>query len=138
MGTNVDYSIFNPFPSQSYYHPYCLISNYDNQTNVVDCWEGDTYVSLPDLDTTQTYVKNTWNAWVKSFVANYSSMILPDRLSPLKICTDHMIQLTDFVSTPQNISRRISSPISKLQLAFTVSEKCLTAIQHLYARIRVL
>ncbi|EEA25206.1 hypothetical protein TMatcc_006574 [Talaromyces marneffei ATCC 18224] len=72
VGTNVDYSIFNPFPSQSYYHPYCLISNYDNQTNVVDCWEGDTYVSLPDLDTTQTYVKNTWNAWVKSFVANYS------------------------------------------------------------------
>ncbi|KUL89535.1 hypothetical protein ZTR_04402 [Talaromyces verruculosus] len=72
-GTSVDYSIFNPFPSQSYYHSYCLINyNTYNATNWNDCWEGDTIVSLPDLDTTQTYVKDTWNAWVKSFVANYS------------------------------------------------------------------
>ncbi|EED21030.1 alpha-amylase, putative [Talaromyces stipitatus ATCC 10500] len=71
-GTSVDYSIFNPFPSESYYHPYCLITNYNNQTDVEDCWEGDTYVSLPDLNTTQTYVKDTWNSWAKSFVANYS------------------------------------------------------------------
>lgn len=72
-GTNVDYSIFNPFPSEIYFHPYCLISNYSNQTNVEDCWEGDTIVSLPDLDTTQTFVQDTWNSWVKSFVSNYSS-----------------------------------------------------------------
>ena len=69
----MDYSVFNPFSSSSYFHPYCLISNYDNQTNVEDCWLGDTTVSLPDLDTTSTAVRNIWYDWVADLVANYSS-----------------------------------------------------------------
>jgi alpha-amylase len=32
----VDYSVFNPFDQQSYYHTYCEVTNYDNQTNVED------------------------------------------------------------------------------------------------------
>ncbi|GES66595.1 alpha-amylase [Aspergillus terreus] len=71
-GNTVDYSVFNPFSSSSYFHPYCLISNYDNQTSVEDCWLGDTTVSLPDLDTTSTAVRNIWYDWVADLVANYS------------------------------------------------------------------
>lgn len=32
-GNCVDYSIYNPFNQQSYYHPFCLI-DYSNQTSV--------------------------------------------------------------------------------------------------------
>jgi hypothetical protein len=32
-GTCVDYSQYNPFNKQSYYHPFCLI-DYNNQTSV--------------------------------------------------------------------------------------------------------
>ncbi|KAF7165728.1 hypothetical protein CNMCM5623_009828 [Aspergillus felis] len=71
-GTSVDYSVFNPFNSSSYFHPYCLISDYSNQTNVEDCWLGDTTVSLPDLNTTETTVRTIWYDWVKALVANYS------------------------------------------------------------------
>ncbi|CAK7202232.1 hypothetical protein SEUCBS139899_004954 [Sporothrix eucalyptigena] len=71
-GTSVDYSVFTPFDSQSYFHPYCLISNYNNQTNVEDCWLGDTTVSLPDLDTTQTAVQTIWYDWVANLVSTYN------------------------------------------------------------------
>ncbi|GFF63758.1 acid alpha-amylase [Aspergillus lentulus] len=71
-GNSVDYSVFTPFGSSSYFHPYCLISDYSNQTNVEDCWLGDTTVSLPDLDTTKTAVRTIWYDWVKGLVANYS------------------------------------------------------------------
>ncbi|KAJ6089276.1 hypothetical protein N7467_004492 [Penicillium canescens] len=71
-GNSVDYSVFNPFSSSSYFHSYCLISNYDNQSNVEDCWLGDTIVSLPDVDTTQTAVQTIWYDWVAGLVSNYS------------------------------------------------------------------
>lgn len=69
----MDYSVFKPFSSSSYFHSYCLISNYDNQSNVEDCWLGDTTVSLPDLDTTQTSVQTLWYDWIADLVSNYSS-----------------------------------------------------------------
>jgi alpha-amylase len=72
----VDYSVFNPFGSSSYFHDYCLISNYDDQTNVEDCWLGDTTVSLPDLKTTASDVRAIWYDWVADLVANYSSSCL--------------------------------------------------------------
>ncbi|KAL1887106.1 hypothetical protein Sste5346_010437 [Sporothrix stenoceras] len=71
-GPNVDYSVFSPFDSQSYFHSYCEISNYDNQTNVEDCWLGDTTVSLPDLNTSLQSVQTLWYDWVKGLVSNYS------------------------------------------------------------------
>ncbi|GES59433.1 alpha-amylase A type-1/2 [Aspergillus terreus] len=71
-GSSVDYSVFNPFNSQDYFHSFCLIENYDNQTQVEDCWLGDDTVSLPDLDTTKTDVQNMWYDWVGELVANYS------------------------------------------------------------------
>jgi hypothetical protein len=69
----VDYSVFAPFSSSSYFHPYCLISNYDDQSNVENCWLGDTTVSLPDLDTTQSSVQTLWNNWIGDLVSKYSS-----------------------------------------------------------------
>lgn len=69
----MDYSVFTPFSSSSYFHPYCLISNYDDQSNVEDCWLGDTTVSLPDLDTTQSSVQTLWYNWIGDLVSNYSS-----------------------------------------------------------------
>ncbi|EAW23731.1 putative alpha-amylase [Aspergillus fischeri NRRL 181] len=71
-GNSVDYSVFTPFDSSTYFHTYCLISDYNNQNNVEDCWLGDTTVSLPDLDTTNTAVRTIWYDWVKGLVANYS------------------------------------------------------------------
>ncbi|KAJ5449451.1 glycoside hydrolase superfamily [Penicillium daleae] len=71
-GNTVDYSVFNPFDSSSYFHSYCEISDYSNQTNVEDCWLGDTTVSLPDLDTTLSSVQTIWYNWVTDLVSNYS------------------------------------------------------------------
>ncbi|KAJ5827844.1 Glycoside hydrolase superfamily [Penicillium robsamsonii] len=71
-GNNVDYSVFTPFNSASYFHSYCSISNYNDQSNVENCWLGDTIVSLPDLDTTQSSVKTLWNNWISGLVSKYS------------------------------------------------------------------
>ena len=71
-GTAVDYSVFTPFNSASYFHPYCEITNYDDQENVEDCWLGDTIVSLPDLDTTQSSVQTLWYNWVAQLVTTYN------------------------------------------------------------------
>ncbi|KGO46387.1 Alpha-amylase, domain of unknown function DUF1966, C-terminal [Penicillium expansum] len=71
-GNTVDYSVFTPFSSSSYFHSYCLISNYNDQSNVENCWLGDTIVSLPDLDTTQSSVQTLWNNWIGDLVSKYS------------------------------------------------------------------
>lgn len=73
-GDAVDYSVFEPFDLSSYFHPYCLISDYDNQTDVENCWLGDTTVSLPDLNTKDAKVREIWYDWVADLVSNYSSM----------------------------------------------------------------
>ncbi|KAL2007729.1 hypothetical protein VTN00DRAFT_7711 [Thermoascus crustaceus] len=71
-GSSVDYTVFKPFNDQKYFHPYCSISNYNDQSNVEDCWLGDSTVSLPDLDTTRSDVQDMWYSWVKGLVGNYS------------------------------------------------------------------
>ncbi|KAJ5742037.1 hypothetical protein N7533_011446 [Penicillium manginii] len=71
-GNTVDYSVFNPFDSSSYFHSYCLISDYSNQANVEDCWLGDTTVSLPDVNTELSSVQTIWYDWVSALVSNYS------------------------------------------------------------------
>ncbi|KAB8239457.1 alpha-amylase [Aspergillus alliaceus] len=71
-GNSVDYSVFKPFNSEDYFHPFCLIQNYNDQTQAENCWLGDNTVSLPDLDTTRQDVKNEWYEWVGALVSNYS------------------------------------------------------------------
>lgn len=73
--------MFDPFSSASYFHSYCLISNYDDQTNVENCWLGDTSVSLPDLNTSEAAVQDIWYGWVSSLVANYSSVYTTYKIS---------------------------------------------------------
>ncbi|WVW85621.1 hypothetical protein I302_107659 [Kwoniella bestiolae CBS 10118] len=66
---NADYG---PFSSSDNYHKFCWIENYNNQTNVEQCWLGDDQVALVDLATDTDTVKNYWNNWVKELVSNYT------------------------------------------------------------------
>lgn len=77
----MDYSVFNPFNAQSYFHPYCPITDYNNLTQVEECWMGDTTVPLPDLDTESSDVQNIWYSWVNGLVSNYSSKYYTERFS---------------------------------------------------------
>lgn len=72
-GEDVDYSVFNPFNSQDYFHSYCEITDYTDLNMTEQCWEGDTIVSLPDLNTESTDVQSIWNDWIKGLVSNYTS-----------------------------------------------------------------
>ncbi|KAG0647877.1 Taka-amylase A [Hyphodiscus hymeniophilus] len=69
--TCVNYGVFTPFNSESYYHPPCDI-DYSNATSVQVCWEGDNTVSLPDLRTEDSDVLSTWESWIKSLVSTYN------------------------------------------------------------------
>lgn len=63
---------YGPFASTADYHPFCWIEDYNNQTQVEQCWLGDSNVALPDLNTDSTTVQTYWNNWVQGLVANYS------------------------------------------------------------------
>lgn len=71
-GDCVDYSTYDVFNKQEYYHPFCLITNYDDPVNTQTCWAGSNTVSLPDLRTEDTQVRSLWNSWIKDFVSKYS------------------------------------------------------------------
>ncbi|KAK0703832.1 glycoside hydrolase family 13 protein [Lasiosphaeria miniovina] len=70
-GSCVNYSIFTPFSSASYFHPFCFI-DYSNQTSVEVCWQGTNTVSLPDLRTESDDVRLVWNNWIAGLVSTYS------------------------------------------------------------------
>lgn len=72
--STIDYSIFEPFNSQSYYHPYCTIdyNNVNNATNIEQCWMGDTYVPLADLRTEDSDVAFAYQSWISGLVSQYS------------------------------------------------------------------
>ena len=69
-GSSVDYSVFNPFSSKSYFHPFCPI-DYNNELSIQQCWEGDNKVSLPDLRTEDQAVRDIWNDWIAKMVSRY-------------------------------------------------------------------
>lgn len=75
----MDYSVFNPFNDQKYFHDPCKIDNYDDPSNFQGCWLAEKTVSLPDLKTERQDVKNMWYDWVGEFVSNYSSKFLRAR-----------------------------------------------------------
>lgn len=64
----VDFSQYVPFNDPKYFHSFCNIMNYGNQTEVENCW----LAGLPDLRTEDADVRNVWYPWVKDLVANYS------------------------------------------------------------------
>lgn len=65
-------SSYGPFSTQDDYHSQCWITDYTNQTEVENCWLGDSTVALPDLDTESQTVITYWNNWIKNMVANYT------------------------------------------------------------------
>jgi alpha-amylase len=73
---SVDYSSFNPFNSESYFHSYCQITQDDynnkNETAINDCWLGDSNYELVDVDTDSDDVQNAYNSWITELVSNYS------------------------------------------------------------------
>ncbi|EON63338.1 hypothetical protein W97_02565 [Coniosporium apollinis CBS 100218] len=69
--SSVDYSKFNPFNQQRYFHPYCT-PDYNNQSSVEGCWLGDNNVQLVDLKTEDPTVANMLNAWIRQLVSNYT------------------------------------------------------------------
>lgn len=97
----IDYSTFNPFNDQKYFHDYKLLSEDPiNETCVLDvsmssrvkrallslhqCWMGDNTISLPDLRNEDQEVQQILGTWVSQLVSNYSSMFIRF-LSPQRI-----------------------------------------------------
>ncbi|OJZ85549.1 glycoside hydrolase family 13 protein [Aspergillus luchuensis CBS 106.47] len=71
--STVDYSTFNPFDDEKYFHDFKLLSSDPtNETCVLDCWMGDTVVSLPDLRNEDDQVQNILGSWISELVSNYS------------------------------------------------------------------
>ncbi|PWY63676.1 alpha-amylase [Aspergillus eucalypticola CBS 122712] len=71
--STVDYSTFNPFDDEKYFHDFKLLSSDPtNETCVLDCWMGDTVVSLPDLRNEDEQVQIILGSWISELVSNYS------------------------------------------------------------------
>ncbi|KAK9235373.1 glycoside hydrolase superfamily [Lipomyces kononenkoae] len=69
---DVNYSEYFPYSSQDYFHSFCWISDYSNQSNVEVCWLGDDTVPLVDVNTQLDTVKSEYQSWVQQLIANYS------------------------------------------------------------------
>lgn len=78
-GDSVDYSQFNPFNSEDQYHSYCLIQDYEDQTQVEECWLGDDTLPLPDLKTEDEAVASEYQSWISGLVSNYSSKLISNQ-----------------------------------------------------------
>ncbi|KAJ6127560.1 hypothetical protein N7523_003172 [Penicillium sp. IBT 18751x] len=71
--STIDYSSFNPFSDQKYFHDYKLLSeDPTNEACVLDCWMGDNTVSLPDLRNEDQEVQQILGNWISQLVSNYS------------------------------------------------------------------
>ncbi|KAL2150387.1 hypothetical protein VTH82DRAFT_6950 [Thermothelomyces myriococcoides] len=68
----IDYSKFNPFNDEKYFHPYCNVTQWENATDYQDCWLYPYGVALADLATDTKPVADELGRWVKGLVANYS------------------------------------------------------------------
>ncbi|GAB7358647.1 hypothetical protein MBLNU230_g3877t1 [Neophaeotheca triangularis] len=68
--SQVDYSVFNPWNEERYFHEYCSI-DYTSELSTQICWEGDTTVSLPDIRTEDDDIRSTWQDWIRDLVNEY-------------------------------------------------------------------
>lgn len=68
----VDYSEFTPFNEESYFHPYCNVTEWTNVTDYQECWLYPLGVALADLKTEEEEVVDMFGTWIKELVANYS------------------------------------------------------------------
>ena len=65
-------SAYGQFSESEDYHPFCWINDYNNQTEVENCWLGDENVALADLDSENASVQDYWNSWIKTLVSDYN------------------------------------------------------------------
>jgi len=70
--TVIDYSKFNPFNEEKYFHPWCNITYTNSRTADQDCWTSSNVVALPDLKTESPTVQSMALTWAKQLVSNYS------------------------------------------------------------------
>ncbi|TAQ86882.1 hypothetical protein B7494_g4775 [Chlorociboria aeruginascens] len=70
--TAVNYGTINPFNNSDYFHSLCWIDDYNNQTQVQQCWMGNMDYPLPDIATENEDVQSIVNAWLPTFVSQYS------------------------------------------------------------------
>lgn len=68
----VDYTKFDPFNSKDYFHSYCNVTEWANQTNYQECWLYPLGVALADLKTESDSVASMFGTWIKELVSNYS------------------------------------------------------------------
>ncbi|KAF8526445.1 glycoside hydrolase family 13 protein [Gautieria morchelliformis] len=68
--TTPDYSGYF-LKDSSQYHPYCPIQ-WGNRTSEMDCWLGDTVVTLPDVNTENLSVSQAYQNWIRGFVDEFS------------------------------------------------------------------
>ncbi|KAF8441263.1 glycoside hydrolase superfamily [Terfezia claveryi] len=60
---------FTPFNNSSYFHNYCVSTNFNDQGNVEYCRiSGD----LPDINTRDSGVRSIFQSWIKNLVSTYS------------------------------------------------------------------
>ncbi|CUA73956.1 GH13 alpha-amylase precursor [Rhizoctonia solani] len=69
---SLTYGGYSPFNAETDYHPFCWITDFNNQTQVEQCWLGDTTVALTDINTESENVVNTYNAWIKNLTSFYN------------------------------------------------------------------
>jgi alpha-amylase len=67
----LDFSKLVPFSKATDFHPYCLVTDYNNQTNVEQCWLGDEHLPLADLNTEDPSIVSTMNNWIEGLVKSY-------------------------------------------------------------------
>lgn len=67
---DVDFSSYYPFNSSSYFHPYCVITDYSNTTitAIENCWLTS---YLPDVATEQTDIQAMYADWIQWLIAEY-------------------------------------------------------------------
>ncbi|KAK2032536.1 alpha-amylase [Colletotrichum zoysiae] len=75
-GQPLNYSIYSPFNSSRFFHPYCRI-DYTDTTSKQTCWEGwsketGAAFTLPDLRTEDDDVLRIYVSWIRNLVAEYS------------------------------------------------------------------
>ncbi|ORY61499.1 glycoside hydrolase family 13 protein [Pseudomassariella vexata] len=68
----IEYSEFEPFDNEDYFHTYCNVTEWTNSTNYQNCWLYPYAVALADLRTEDQTVSDMLGSWIKELVANYS------------------------------------------------------------------
>ncbi|KAJ7115322.1 glycoside hydrolase superfamily [Mycena epipterygia] len=66
-----DFSSLLPLGTEADFHPQCFIADFNNQTDVEQCWLGDYKLPLPDTNTEDATIVATLNKWIKDTVAEY-------------------------------------------------------------------